>query len=182
MVIVINILLLIVLSAAVFTDLKYRRIPNWQTVPALGLGVALNLVNTGPSGLAVSLGGGVIGLGLMLVPYLLGSMGAGDVKLLMAVGALKGWPFILWTACYAALLGGVLGIFILIKRRSLLQLGAFLVSRLANSSLGIYVPPRLRVRVGSLAIEKPETLSTCLPYGLAISLGALGALCLQYLR
>ncbi|MDP6756621.1 MAG: A24 family peptidase [Chloroflexota bacterium] len=77
-------------AAAVATDLRSRRILNWLTLPALGAGVTIGLVNGGFGGLATSLVGILVGGGLLLGPTLIGAMGAGDLKFQSAMGALLG--------------------------------------------------------------------------------------------
>ena len=77
----------IIATVALFTDTRRGRIPNWLTFPALGLGVALHSFVGGGDGLLFAAEGAALGLGLFLVPFLIGGMGAGDVKLLAALGA-----------------------------------------------------------------------------------------------
>ncbi|MBI2909611.1 MAG: prepilin peptidase [Chloroflexi bacterium] len=178
----INSALVALVFGALYTDVRSRRIPNWQTVPAIGIGIALNAVYAGQAGILSSLTGGLIGAALLLLPYLLGGMGAGDVKLLMAIGALKGSPFILWTGGYAALIGGLMAIAIVIKRKSVLPLLRYLLNPLLGSGVAAYVPPALTARISLQTAERPESLSVRLPYGVAIGLGTLGALYLQYLH
>ena len=64
--------------AAGWTDLRSRRIPNWLTVPGLAIGIAVNTVLGGWSGLKASLLGAALGLGLLLPFVLLRALGAGD--------------------------------------------------------------------------------------------------------
>src|SRR4051812_12918709 len=93
-------LLLLVLGAAVF-DARYRRIPNWLTLAGVLLGLALNtwLYGVFPTKQVQGTWGGLVfaaeGLGFAFAVYLflyaLRAMGAGDVKLMAAVGAMTGW-------------------------------------------------------------------------------------------
>lgn len=180
--IAINGLLGVLLLAATYTDVRYRWIPNWQTVPAFGLGIALNGIGSGPSGLLSSLGGGLLGLAILVVPYTLGYVGGGDVKLQIAVGALVGWPIIFWAAWYGALASGMLAILVVIKSGAALQFSRYVLCLLANAisqSAGIYLPARLRSRLLSLKAEKPPVMTVKLPYGLAIAVGLLAALYVQ---
>ena len=98
-------------------DLATRRIPNWLTFGLMGLGVVTGFIAGGLEGLADSLQGLLLGGALLFIPFLLGGMGAGDVKLLAAIGALKGSSFVLRAFLYGALAGGALA------------LGALLVGR-----------------------------------------------------
>ena len=94
----IEIVLLAVLLVAAVYDVRYRRIPNWVTVTGVALGVALNAFLRAPAdawfslaGVWFSLRGLGLAFGVYLVLYVIRAMGAGDVKLMAAVGALVGW-------------------------------------------------------------------------------------------
>jgi prepilin peptidase CpaA len=107
------------LAAATVIDLRSRRIPNELTaaMAAAGLGLAAS----GVSGvtIAASIGGIVLGLLLMLPGYALGATGAGDVKLMGAVGAILGPPLVLWAFVCTSLAGGVLALIVATRRRRL---------------------------------------------------------------
>lgn len=72
------------------TDLHRRKIPNWLTVTAAIAGLAFHISTAGVAGLWLSLGGFAVGFGILLVLWLIGGGGAGDVKLMGAVGAWLG--------------------------------------------------------------------------------------------
>ena len=77
-------------SIAVVIDVRSRRIPNWLTVTAFVLGLLFNIVVGGMPGLWLSLGGFAVGFGTLLVLWLIGGGGGGDVKLMGAVGSWVG--------------------------------------------------------------------------------------------
>lgn len=83
-------LAVIVALAAGLGDLRTRRIPNRLTVSALVAGIGLNSLLGGWHGLYLSLEGAALGLGLLLPVVLLRGLGAGDWKLMGALGALVG--------------------------------------------------------------------------------------------
>ena len=87
--------LLAAISYALYTDLKTGLIYNRLTFPAILAGWYLGFVLRGGPGLADAFAGTALGFGLLYLPYALGWQGAGDVKLVMAVGALEGWRFVL---------------------------------------------------------------------------------------
>lgn len=92
------------------TDTLYSRIPNVITLALVIIGVIINMANSGLSGLMISTAGFFVGLGLLLIPFLLGGMGAGDVKGLAALGALLGPGKTFQIFIYMGLIGGLLGV------------------------------------------------------------------------
>jgi prepilin peptidase CpaA len=87
---VIQAILVVLAVLGAFFDARQRRVPNWLTLAGLVLGVALNTFLFETPGLWMSLKG--LGLAMLVYfpLYLLRGMGAGDVKLMMAIGALAG--------------------------------------------------------------------------------------------
>src|ERR1700680_989403 len=84
-------LIAVVFTAAVF-DVRYRRIPNWISVSGAALGISLNaIVHRGLPGVVFALTGMALAFSIYFVLYALHAMGAGDVKLMAAVGSLVGW-------------------------------------------------------------------------------------------
>ncbi len=97
-------------------DLFTRRIPNWLTFPAVGLGLVAQLWFVGWVGLLDGILGMLLGFVLFFPIYLTGNMGAGDVKLQMAVGTWLGWKLCLYVAFGAVFLGGAYALFEVIFR------------------------------------------------------------------
>ena len=114
---VLNLALLIVVGLATVCDLRQRRIPNLLTFPAIGLGLALNAAFGGLDGLSQSAQGAGLGLALLFGLFLLRWMGAGDVKLMAAVGAIKGPEFVLFACLWAAVFGGAIALIGLLRAR-----------------------------------------------------------------
>src|SRR5947207_1603576 len=75
---------------AAVSDVKERRIPNLLTYPALGAGLLLQGALHGWKGLLLSIGGGLLFGGVFMLFYMVRAMGAGDVKLAFALGAIVG--------------------------------------------------------------------------------------------
>lgn len=80
----------ILMTIAVVIDVKTRRIPNWLTVSAFVCGVLYHAVTNGWQGVGFAMGGFGVGFGILLVLWLVGGGGGGDVKLMGAVGAWVG--------------------------------------------------------------------------------------------
>ena len=110
-----------VLIAAAVIDLRRGAVYNWLTYPAILAGLVLGAVQGAASGDTV---GGLIdhvvgfgfAFGVLLVAYVLGGMGGGDVKLMGAVGALAGWPAALHAVFYSFLVGAALGLILVVWR------------------------------------------------------------------
>jgi prepilin peptidase CpaA len=95
-------------SVAVFEDIRSRQIPNWITVGAFCAALVYHTLHRGVAGLGMTFLGTGIGFGIFLVFYCLGAMGAGDIKLMAAFGALLGPWGILLAALFAAIAGAML--------------------------------------------------------------------------
>ena len=78
------------LGLAVWSDMREHRIPNWLVLGLLLTGFVYQVLVNGPVGLLYALGGLAVGIGLFIGFYLGRGMGAGDVKLMGAAGALLG--------------------------------------------------------------------------------------------
>src|SRR4051794_10810922 len=113
------ILLLVILIISVITDLRNRKILNIVTLPTILLALFYYSFSTGFQGFAFSGLGFLVGIGILFIPFVMGGIGAGDVKLLAAIGALKGMMFVLYTGLFAGVIGGLIAVFILIKRKQL---------------------------------------------------------------
>ncbi len=101
---------LILAGVAGWMDWRYRRIPNWLTVPCLILGIAANTLASGWAGTKESLYGAGLGLLLLLPFVLLRSLGAGDWKLMGAVGACTGLHFFIPVLLLTVLINGLVAL------------------------------------------------------------------------
>jgi len=159
-------LTVLLVATAVYTDVRRGKIFNRLTMPAIALGLVINSL-TGIHGLLHSIAGVGLGLGLFLVTCLLGRiLGGGDIKLLIAIGALQGPAFLAWTICYAAIIGGVLAVIIAVRHGILLE-------KIKTLFTSLYM--RLTFRV-PMQIEENEATQPRLPYAIAISLGTVATI------
>lgn len=99
-----------VAGIACAVDLRTRRIPNLLTFGAAAGALVFHFATGGSSGLGNAAGGWLAGAAMLMVPYALGGMGAGDVKLLAALGAWLGPMDAFWTGIYASVAAGVMGV------------------------------------------------------------------------
>jgi prepilin peptidase CpaA len=101
---------LIITVLAVVWDLAVRRIPNAITMTAMAGGLAGHAILHGTHGIAWSAAGLAVGIGLLLLPVLMGGMGGGDLKLLGALGAILGPRTVFEIALIAGVAGGVMAL------------------------------------------------------------------------
>jgi prepilin peptidase CpaA len=161
----------LVLIAGV-TDIRSRRIPNWLTLSGVCVGLALHAVTAGFTGFKFSAEGMGLGFGAYLLLYLLRAMGAGDVKLMAAVGAIVGPAG--WIAVFvaSALAGGVLALGLMIFKRRVRQTlwnSFFIVTEMAQ----FRAPYQRRAE---LDVKDPRSLN--MPHGVAIAAGTAAVLLL----
>lgn len=156
---VLSALVLGVVAVATTTDLRSRRIPNRLTLPAALAGLVLNATFSGGDGVLASASGWALGCALLLPLFLLRGLGAGDVKLVAALGALKGPEFVFFTCLWAAVFGGPMALVGLLRAR-----------RLGLALAHLYLFKMFPHPDGSLITAGR------IPYAPAIALGALLAL------
>lgn len=108
-------MLVLLLLAGSVCDLKTRRVPNGLTAAGALAGLLGHAYYGGLPGLLWSFEGLSAALPLLLL-YAARAFGAGDVKLLMAVGALMGPSFLLWTLLGAVFAAGLLALVSVLRR------------------------------------------------------------------
>jgi prepilin peptidase CpaA len=144
-------------------DVRTRSIPNYLTIGAALAGLAYQQWFFGWQGLVDGLLGLTLGFALLVVPYLLKGMGAGDVKALAALGAWLGPMRTLLLFCYMGFAGALVALGMLWWRGELLSRVRF---------WGVSLLNRLRGRPrDSLQKSVMHHFTTVIPYGLAIALG-----------
>ncbi|WP_165971987.1 A24 family peptidase [Paenibacillus piri] len=119
------------IAAAFATDIVKRKIPNRLTAAGLLIGLLLHTVMEGLAGAGYALTGAALGFAPLLLLYWMHAVGAGDVKLFAALGALTGAEFVLQSIMYSLLYAAFISCLILIWRREWKQRGG----RIARSLL-----------------------------------------------
>ncbi|MCA9467129.1 MAG: prepilin peptidase, partial [Nitrospira sp.] len=99
--------LAISLILAAITDVREGRVPNWLTFSLAGFGIAVNTIYQGWGGFLGSIEGIALGILCLIFFYIKGGMGAGDVKLLGAIGAVMGPHLVVYVFGFAAIFGGL---------------------------------------------------------------------------
>jgi prepilin peptidase CpaA len=151
-------------AIAGFTDWRSRRIPNWLTVGGLLLGILVNSLVRGWTGAKESLLGASLGLVLLFPFVLMRSLGAGDWKLVGALGAFLG-PFRLITVLFATVLvAGLMALILVIWKR---RLGQTLrnIARMLGAAFTLHLPGP------EVSLDNPEALK--IPFGVAAAIAVL---------
>ena len=156
-------LLVLVLIAAIF-DLKFRRIPNFIVLVGAAIGLLVQVAFTGLSGVLAAIYGLLVGLVVFLPGYLMGFTGAGDAKLMAAVGTFLG-PLGVFQAALASILAGsviALGyiLFAVLFRQTASPMARYglMAKTLVTTGRPIYIAP-----------EKGEVMGKKFPFAVAIA-------------
>jgi prepilin peptidase CpaA len=154
-----------ILIVAAIIDLYLRKIPNLLTYPTIVIAFIYNCIYNGFNGLLFSVTGLLVGLIALGIFYLFGGMGAGDVKLMGAVGAVLGPKNVLNAFLFTGIVGGIYAIAVILLRfeasKKLLKRTIATLKTLLFTGNIILIP--------AVEDEKPPKLC----YGIAIAIGAL---------
>jgi len=149
----------VLLTLAAVMDVRHRRIPNWISLGGMAAGLVLWTWHSGLSGFLISMTGLLLGSAFFLPFYIARGMGAGDVKLMGAVGSFLGPYHVFVAAIVVALLGGVIAAWVAYRQKRLKV-------ALRDSLLVVF-------RQQSPKTLEHATKEDAIPYGLAIASGAL---------
>jgi prepilin peptidase CpaA len=151
--------------AAVITyhDVRYRRIPNPFVLATLVGGVAINVIFSGLPGLYSSLSGCGLAFIFMFMLHVFGAMGAGDVKLFAAIGAVIGAKLVVPTFVVVVLTGGLLAVV------SMVRSGMVLTTMHRVLQIFVGMLPGWQMPKFAVPTDRRYTI----PYGVAITLGSI---------
>lgn len=152
--------------AAVIDGWKLK-VPNWITFPMVISGWLYSVGFYGWEGLAWSLVGTAVGLGLLLPAYAIGGMGAGDVKLLAGVGAWVWGTTTFYAFCVSAIIGGVIAVLMVLWRHSWRKHADQFMMIVSEVSV-IRDPAQL----SEIAAARKSSM-LLLPYGIPIAIGTI---------
>lgn len=166
------ILLSCILIIAATIDIRVRKIPNLLTFPAMIAGLLYHSVTNNWHGLVFSAEGLVLGLGLFLIPYMMGGMGAGDAKLMGAIGAIIGPKGVLMAALFTAVAGGIYALVVLLFNlqyfKGFIERNAIMLKAFAYTRHLIPIP-------ANKSEKKPR-----LCYGVAIAIGTFSYILMDF--
>jgi len=167
------IILTVVLIVAATFDVIVHKIPNLLTFPTMALALIYYLIIMGLDGVFFSLKGLAVGIILFIVPYLMGVMGAGDAKLMGAVGSILGAKGVFMASVCIAIIGGLYAVIMLVAHPRYLK--EFLHRHIPTFKTfiftGQYIP---------IPAAEPDRQPK-LYYGTAIALGTFLYMFLNYL-
>ena len=166
---VLIILLACVLIAAAIIDIRVQKIPNLLTYPVMIIALVYHSIMNGFEGLLFGAEGLILGIAIFVLPYLMGGMGAGDVKLMGAVGAVIGPRGVFNASLFTAIIGGIYA-FVLLLFQYKDCLGVITRS---VTMLKTYAVTGHFIRIPAAEDQKKPKLC----YGLAIASGALFTIC-----
>jgi prepilin peptidase CpaA len=157
------ILLLSILSISAIIDFRSQKIPNLITLPTVIIALVYHFYIHGLDGLFFSALGLVTGVGLFILPYISGGMGAGDAKLMGAVGAILGSKGVFVAFLLTAIIGGIYAVIIILLNEK--QFKGFFKKQFITLQLFILT----RKFIPDPAEENDNKPKLC--YGVAIALG-----------
>lgn len=160
---------LVLAAAAGLYDWRSRRIPNWLTVPGLVAGITLHVALAGWKGGLFALEGAGLALGLLLAPVLMRLLGAGDWKLMGAVGAFTGPVMFLFVLLASVLISGLVGVVHMVQMRRVKEISRNMIVLVRGfAAFGLKPNPKV-------SLDNPNSLK--LPYGVAVAAATVLCFC-----
>jgi prepilin peptidase CpaA len=158
------IILLMPLAVVIaYYDVRYRRIPNAFVLAAFSGGVMMNAILGGLQGVYSSIAGCLLAFFLMFMFHIFGAMGAGDVKLFAAIGAVTGLHLVVPTFIVVVLTGGLLAVVSTIRAGILVSTMQRVLQIFAGMLPGWQMPKF------TVPLDRKHTI----PYGVAITMGSI---------
>lgn len=172
-----KIVLLLLLILSVKHDITERRIPNKLTIPVILWGIVTAGIYSGFNGILFSISGFLVGLAVFFIPFAMGGMGAGDVKLMAAVGSVLGWKLTVYSALLTAIAGGIIVIGYTIYTGKFVgmikNMGIHFVKWILYIIYLVTHSDRVYEKYKLLNVLKIDDEKIYIPYGVAIAVGTL---------
>jgi prepilin peptidase CpaA len=162
-----------ILILASTTDILSHKIPNWLTFPSIITGILFNSYMTGLQGGLLSVCGVLVGMAFYLPFYMKQGIGAGDVKLMGAVGSFLGPSGVFYAFLFSSIAGGLYALLLLHRSRMLAEtlrrywcmLSIFFIQKQMH-----YIPPENSAKMPVLR------------YGISIAIGTIGFVVANIIR
>ncbi|MBC2696680.1 MAG: prepilin peptidase [Desulfobacteraceae bacterium] len=161
-----------ILIVAAVNDLLFQKIPNLLVYPAMAVALGYHFVMNGLDGLLFSTGGLALGIAVLILPYMMGGMGAGDAKLMGAVGAILGIRGVFIAFLFTAIAGGIYALILLLVRHQAFK--GFWQRHAATLKTFIFTGQFIPIP-GDSNERKPK-----LCYGIVIAIGTLFSVFLEF--
>jgi prepilin peptidase CpaA len=152
---------------ASWIDYSQRRVPNWLNAFIALSGLVAQVWFCGPYGLAMGGLGLLIGFGVLILPWAMHGMGAGDVKLMAAIGAWFGPWLTLWAFGVGAMVGGVIAVIMI------LAAGKAKMAYANMTTIACKMQSRDRMFSEFGSAKSFGSTSSLLPYGVPLTIGSL---------
>ena len=163
---------LVLACLAAIWDWRSRRIPNWLTVAGAVGGVTLHSVLAGWNGTVFALAGAGLALVLLLPLVYLRALGAGDWKLMGAIGTFLGWQLFLFVLFGSILVAGIMAVVQTIwADRTTETLRNLWILIKGFVSFGLVKNP-------NISLDNPGLLK--LPFGVAVAAATIACFCAAY--
>ena len=155
-------------------DWRTRRIPNWLTVSGALGGLSVNAILQGRHGAIMSLEGAGLALGLVLPLVLLRGLGAGDWKLMGAMGAVMGWQEMLSVLLVAVLISAVTAVFQMVAAKRVKEtLWNVMTLAMGFATFGLRANPEI-------SLDNPNLMKQ--PFGAAVAAATVFSFVLAHWR
>lgn len=141
-------------------DYYEHRLPNVLTLGGIVVFLVIRIFTGGKAGLMDALCGGVIGFLFLLIPFILHGAGAGDIKMLTAIGILVGYPLILHVLTLCSVIGIAMGVYLFLTKHAI-------IDRLCNWGKCCFT----RVSDKEVNLTNQDNKPIEIRFGVAIALG-----------
>lgn len=159
---------------ASWVDFAERRVPNWLNAALAAAGLAAQAWFFGSSGVGWGVAGLLVGFGVLIVPWLMHGMGAGDVKLMAAIGAWLGPWLTLISFCVGAIFGGIAACVMILSTRRMMH-------AVVNMQTIMTKMRRFDTAFGEFGGARTfGNTSQLLPYGVPLTAGTIAVLLTYY--
>ena len=148
-------------------DYAQRRVPNWLNLALIIAGFVVQGCYFGSAGLVTGLWGLLAGFSLLIVPWLMHGMGAGDVKLLAAIGVWLGPLLTFYSFALGAVIGGLVALVMIVSTGRL---------QMACANMGVILmkcSTRETIFSEFGSAKSFSATSQLLPYGVPLTAGTL---------
>jgi prepilin peptidase CpaA len=160
-------LLLPFIAVCLYTDLSERKIYNNVVLAGIIVSLIYNVIVLGPlNGAVFTFTGLFTGIFLLIIPFVAGGLGAGDVKMLGMIGAFLGYSMVVEVLLVSALVGGIFAVVTLIRGKGILKrlwrlVSGFIFYMLTQKSVYLHT------------LDDDEMKRSAIPYGAALSAGVI---------